>query len=152
MTSPDTMKMVCVIDSDIAIDYLRSKEYAVRFLQVSAEQGAIVISTLTHFEVYRGMRPGEESRTNVFLDSLLSVDVDADLAREAGKLMNGIRRKGITIDAADAIIAATAIRLDVPLISNNISHYPFPDIKLIRGKDSEGGFSVKERSRKYSIK
>jgi predicted nucleic acid-binding protein len=152
MTSHESPKIACVIDSDIAIDYIRGEKYAIRILQDHVEKGAIVVSTLTHFEVYRGMRTGEESLTDSFLDTLFSVDVDVELAREGGKLINGLRSRGLTIDAADAIIAATAIRLNVPLITNNISHYPFPDLNVIRGRDWSGSLYIKERRRKYKAK
>jgi predicted nucleic acid-binding protein len=48
-------------------------------------------------------------------------------------LLAKLRFKGITIGIADAIIAATALELGVPLLTNNVNHYPFPDLKAIRG-------------------
>ena len=152
MMNVEKAEIACVIDSDIVIDYIRGKKYAIEILQDNVEKGTVVISTITHFEVYRGMRTGEERHTDSFLDTLLSIDVDVELAREGGRLMNGLRSKGITVDAADAILAATAIRLKAPLISNNVSRYPFHDLKLIRGKDLGGDSYIKERRRGYKIK
>ncbi len=47
--------------------------------------------------------------------------------------MGELRSKGMTVGIADAIIAATALQLDAPLLTNNVEHYPFPDLKVIRG-------------------
>jgi len=74
----------------------------------------------------------ESRATNAFLDGLVSVAVDIPIARRAGIMLGKLRSKGKTIGAADAIIAATALQLGIPLLTNNIEHYPFPDLKVIR--------------------
>jgi predicted nucleic acid-binding protein len=152
VTTNNHAKLVCIIDSDIAIDYLRLNDYAVKLFEEWAQNGPLAISSLTHYEVYRGMRGGEEESTDNFLDSLVTIDVTIEIARNAGKLMNGLRTKGITIDTTDAVIAATAIKLNIPLITNNVSHYPFAGLKLLRGKDWRGGFLVRERRHRYSAR
>jgi predicted nucleic acid-binding protein len=123
----------CLVDTDIAIDFLRRREYAKKLLEDWAEGGLLAISTLTHLEIYQGIKSGEETATDAFLDGLVSIDVDISIARMVGKMLGSLRLKGKTISIADAIIAATALHLDVPLITNNISHYPFPDLRVIKG-------------------
>ncbi len=123
----------CLVDTDIAIDFLRRREYAKKLFEHWAEGGLLAISTLTHLEIYQGIKSGEETATDAFLDGLVSVDVDIAIARRAGKMLGSLRLQGKTIGIADAIIAATALYLDVPLITNNIGHYPFPDLLVIRG-------------------
>ncbi len=123
----------CLLDTDIAIDFLRKRDYAKKLLENWAKQGLIAISTLTHLEIYQGMKAGEEEATNAFLDGLLSMPVDVSVARRAGKLLGDLRSTGVTVGIADSVIAATAIELDVPLVTNNVDHYPFPDLNIIRG-------------------
>ncbi len=123
----------CLVDTDIAIDILRRREYAKKLLERWAEDGLLAISALTHLEIYQGMKSGEETATDAFLDGLVSIDVDISIARMAGKMLGNLRSKGKTIGIADAIIAATALHLDVPLVTNNIGHYPFPYLRVIRG-------------------
>ena len=48
-------------------------------------------------------------------------------------MLGELRSKGPTTGIADAIIAATALELGAPLLTNNVGHYPFPDLKVIRG-------------------
>ena len=121
------------MDTDIAIDFLRRRDYARRLLEHWAGEGLLAISTLTHLEIYQGMKAGEERATNAFLNGLVSVAVDIPIARQAGTMLGKLRAKGTTIGIADAIIAATALQLNTPLLTNNVEHYPFPDLKVIRG-------------------
>jgi predicted nucleic acid-binding protein len=126
----------CLIDTDIVIDFLKQREYALKLLESWAEEGFLGISTLTHLEIYQGMKAREERSTNAFLDGLVSVDVEIPIARRAGTILGELRSKGRTIGIADAIIAATALQFGTPLLTNNIEHYPFPNLKVIRGLDS----------------
>jgi len=126
----------CLLDTDIAIDFLRRRTYARKLLEYWAGEGLLAISTLTHLEIYQGMKAGEEGGTNAFLDGLISVVVDIPIARRAGTIVGELRAKGMTTGIADAIIAATALQLNAPLLTNNVEHYPFPGLKVIRGLDT----------------
>jgi predicted nucleic acid-binding protein len=123
----------CLVDTDIAIDFLRRRNYAQKQLEHWAEEGLLAISTLTHLEIYQGMKAGEERATNAFLDGLVSVAVDVPIARRAGTMLGELRSKGMAIGIADAIIAATALQINAPLLTNNVEHYPFLNLKVIRG-------------------
>lgn len=133
MQSSQVKGISCLIDTDIAIDYLRRRDYAQKLLEYWAGEGLLAISTLTHLEIYQGMKTGEEGATNAFLDGLISVVVDIPIARRAGSMLGELRSKGVTIGIADAIIAATALHFGAPLLTNNLEHYPFPNLKVIRG-------------------
>ena len=123
----------CLIDTDVIIDFLRGQIYARELLERWITRGLLAVSVIAHLELYQGMKASEEQATNDFLDGLLAIPVDVTIARSAGRLLKNLRVKGITIGMADAIVAATAIELDVPLVTNNIDHYPFSDLNLIRG-------------------
>lgn len=133
MQSSRVKGISCLVDTDIAIDFLRRRDYALKLLESWAGKGLLAISTLTHLEIYQGMKTGEERETNAFLDGLVSVAVDIPIARRAGTMLGELRSKGMTIGIADAIIAATAVQFDTPLLTNNVEHYPFPNLKVIRG-------------------
>ena len=133
MQSSQVRGVSCILDTDIAIDFLRRRDYARELFNRWAGEGLLAVSTLTHLEIYQGMKAGEEGATNAFLDGLISVVVDTPIARRAGSMLGEIRSKGMTIGIADAIIAATALQLGTPLLTNNVEHYPFPNLKVIRG-------------------
>ncbi len=134
MQSDRTRGISCLIDTDIAIDFLRRRDYALKLLENWAEEGLLAVSALTHLEIYQGLKSGEEAATNAFLDGLVSVTIDVPVARRAGVILGRLRSRGKTIGIADAIIAATALQLEVPLLTNNTEHYPFPDLKVVRGR------------------
>jgi predicted nucleic acid-binding protein len=115
------------------IDFLRRRDYARQLLEDWAGRGLLAVSTLTHLEVYQGMRKGEEQTTNLFLDGLIPLSVDVSVARRAGKILGELRSKGVTTGTGDAIIAATALEYKVPLLTNNVEHYDLADLKVVRG-------------------
>ena len=126
----------CLLDTDIVIDFLRRRDYARKLLENWAGQGLLAISTLTQLEVHQGMKSGEEKATNVFLDGLVSVAVDVPIARQAGRIIGEFRLKGVSVGIGDAIIAATALQVSAPLLTNNVEHYPFTNLRVVRGLES----------------
>jgi len=123
----------CLVDTDVAIDFLRRRNYARNLLEHWAEEGLLAISTLTHLEIYQGLKAGEEEATNAFLNGLISVAVDVPISRRAGRILGELRSKGVTVGIGDAIIAATALQLNAPLLTNNVEHYPFVELRVVRG-------------------
>ena len=136
MQSSRVKGVSCLVDTDIAIDFLRQRDYARKLLERWANEGLLAISTITHLEIYQGMKAGEEVATNAFLDGLISVAVDVPIARRAGKMLRELRSRGVTVGIADAVIAATALELNAPLLTNNVGHYPFADLRVIRGLEA----------------
>jgi len=128
----------CLVDTDVCIDFLREREYTRVLLSNWLNKGLLSVSTITHLEIFAGMRKDEEKDTRAFLDSLITLPVDETIARSAGDIIGHLRAKGITISPLDSLIAATAVFLNVPLITNNISDYPAVDIPalvVIKGID-----------------
>lgn len=125
--------IACVVDTDVAIDFLRNKQYATELFERWRKEGLLAVSAITHTEIVQGMRPHEEELTNAFLSELLSLVVDVPIARRAGMLLSQARVRGRTVGIADAIIGATALGLGVPLLTNNVEHYIFPGLEVVRG-------------------
>lgn len=133
MPSSQVKGVSCLIDTDIAIDFLRRRDYARKLLERWSGEGLIAISVLTHLELYQGMKEGEDLATNTFLDGLTTITVDVPIARLAGKMIGELRAKGVTVGTADSVIAATALQVNAPLLTNNVEHYSFPDLRVMRG-------------------
>jgi predicted nucleic acid-binding protein len=125
-----------LIDTDIIIDFLRRREYSRKLLEKWAAQGLLAISSLTQLEIFQGMKNGEEAATSAFLDGLVTIPVDVLIARQAGIMLGALRAKGRTIGIADAVIAATALQLGAPLLTNNVEHYPFSKLVVVKGLES----------------
>ena len=136
MQSSRVKGISCILDTDIVIDFLRRRDYARKLLESWAGEGLLAISTLTQLEIYQGMKGGEERATNVFLDGLVSVAVDVPIARQAGRIIGEFHSKGVTVGTGDAIIAATALQVSAPLLTNNVEHYAFTNLRVVRGLET----------------
>lgn len=116
------------IDTDVFIDFLRGQKLAKDFLsQMIKNADAIYFSAITEAELLSG-QSCNESKTRELVISLLNsftkIEVDNPIAQLAGY----IRRTHAT-PLPDAIIAATALKMDALLYSKNSKDYmPIPDL------------------------
>ncbi len=133
MASNPSWRIACLVDTNIIIDCLRGRSYALTLLERWAQLGLPAISAVTYLEVYQGMRAHEENSTRAFLDGLAAIVVDSSIAQQVGKMIGEFRSRGVTIDAPDAIIAATALQIGAPVLTNNVEHYPFQGLSVIHG-------------------
>lgn len=120
-----------LIDTDILIDHFHGHQAALDFIAqqlVTGETLAISVVTVTEFS--GGMRPGEETRTERLLSLLAILNIDAAIARQAGRYLRQYRRSH-RLELGDALIAATAQQAGAGLVTRNIKHYPMPDITIL---------------------
>jgi predicted nucleic acid-binding protein len=120
-----------LLDTSVIIDVLNSKRDRGQLLKDLLSQGDLLACcSINISEIYAGMRPKEEARTEQFLRSLEYYEVDWEVARLAGLLKRDYAKKGITLALPDTTIAAVAITHNLSLLTDNGKHYPMPDIKL----------------------
>ena len=124
--------MKAVIDSDIIIDVLRQQEKAKNFIEsITKDENTIFISALTEAEVLSGKDCNDvikREKTEDFLASFEVLDVTQSLARRGAEL----RRKH-DMPLHDAIIAATALELVIPIYSRNSKDFKkIKELKLER--------------------
>jgi predicted nucleic acid-binding protein len=113
-----------LIDTDVAIDFLRGEAYAQPLLASLWQEGSAVVSVLTVYELMAGMREKEKTATRNFIDACMVEDVSPDVAMRAGELYRKYRAKGITLSSLDCLIAATALVKGYKLATRNVKHYP----------------------------
>ena len=123
--------MKSVVDSDILIDMLRQQEKAKIFIEkIIKDDNAACISTLTEAEVLSGkecMDNIKREKTEGLLSSFRVIDVTQFIARKAAEF-----RREHDVPLHDAIIAATAVELKVPLHSRNVNDFrKIQDLKLV---------------------
>lgn len=120
--------MTSLVDTSVLIDHLRGDAAAYAALRSAREAGALHASEITRVEVLAGMRPREQDRTLMLLGSLTWHPVTSHLAEVAGELGRRWLRSH-RLDAADLVIAATAIDTGSDLLTRNVQHFPmFPDL------------------------
>ncbi len=117
--------MRVVADSSVLIDILRGDPEAARVLAAHLEAGDEVWGVvITRTEVLAGMREVERSPTERLLAQPLWLEVDADLADEAGRMAGRYRGSHQGIGLADYLIAAGVERLGARLLTKNVKHFP----------------------------
>jgi|SRR6185312_55545 len=109
-----------VIDSNAVIDYLGGlmPESGMSFMN-GVVNDTPIISIITEIEVLGFDNPAEiETLLNQFIEDPVVIPLNDDIV----KITIGIRKKN-KIKTPDAIIAATAIILNYPLVTRNTSDF-----------------------------
>lgn len=120
-----------LLDTSVIIDVLNGRRNRVETLKGLLSHGNLLACCAVNVsEVYAGMRPKEEEKTEAFLQSLDYYDITWDVAKQAGLLIREYSKKGQTLSLPDTTIAAVALEYDLTLITDNVKHYPMPQLKL----------------------
>ena len=120
-----------LLDSSVIIDTLNGKRGRHILLEELLRHGHLLACCSVNVsEVYAGMKPSEAARTDEFLQSLEYYDVTWEIARRAGLLRRDYARRGITLALGDATIAAIALTHRLPLLTDNVRHYPMKELEL----------------------
>jgi predicted nucleic acid-binding protein len=113
-----------LVDTDVAIDFLRGEGYAQPLLAGLWRSGRAVLSVVTVYELTAGMRENEKAPTRNFIGACAVEEVTADIAFKAGELYRRYRGKGVTLTSLDCLIAATALVKGFKVATRNVRHYP----------------------------
>jgi tRNA(fMet)-specific endonuclease VapC len=117
-----------MLDTNICIFVIRQKPPVVvqRFMQFAMDE--LCISTITLAELrYGADKSGNATKNHTALDSFLAplaiVDFDPECAEHYGRIRSHLERLGRPIGPLDTMIAAHALRLRLPLITNNTREF-----------------------------
>jgi tRNA(fMet)-specific endonuclease VapC len=127
---------IILLDTSVIFDHLNGRFGRTALLGQLIEQGHVLACCPVNItEVYAGLRPGEETKTEGFIDSLECLPVTPAIARQAGLLRRDWRAKGYTLSYTDVTIAAVALGNQAPLLTDNKKHFPMPDLQLVQLPD-----------------
>ena len=124
-----------LLDTDILSEILKGKSAVVsaNAKKYLAQQGCFRTSAITVAEIVYGFRRvGREDRVMQFEASLETADVlplDDAAARLAGRINADLERVGRVIGMPDVLIAATALRNGLPIVTGNVTH--FEQVRLV---------------------
>jgi predicted nucleic acid-binding protein len=124
--------VILLLDTTVLIDILRGRARRRTLLTELIGEGHLLATAAINVgEVYAGMRPGEEARTDELLSNLECFLLTATIARRAGNLKSECQRRGQTLALADMIVAATAMEHGATLMTDNHKDFrPVPGLKL----------------------
>ena len=113
-----------LIDTDIAIDFLRGAAYTQPLMRGLWSDGQAMISVLTVYELTAGMRDTEKVVTHNFIEACAVEPITPEISFKGGELYRKYRAKGVTLTSLDCLIAATAIIKGYKVATGNVKHYP----------------------------
>jgi predicted nucleic acid-binding protein len=123
--------MNVLIDSDIAIEVLRSRDQAIllQWKSLSTSGEPVFFSCVTAAEVWAGARPSEQKAISRLFSLIPCMPVDYEVAHLAGSYLRKFAGShGVKI--ADALVAATAAHHSASLWTRNRKHYPMPQVRF----------------------
>jgi len=126
--------MRAYVDSDILIWHLRGERRAAALLRALSRESSMELWTgaLQRAEIVFFMRPGEAPATMSFLSRFKTEPVTQAIVDDAAEVY---RRWHPThgLDINDAILAATVAATGGKIYTQNLKHYPMPDVAVDRG-------------------
>lgn len=112
-----------LLDTGILIRHLRGRKPIVQLVRSLSRTDRLAISTMTCLEIYAGLRDDESYITRKLLSRFVNLPLDMTIAERAGRLVAESAAANRLISVPDAIIAATAIRHHLTLISLNVKDF-----------------------------
>ncbi|MDQ4214852.1 type II toxin-antitoxin system VapC family toxin [Microbacterium capsulatum] len=116
--------MSSLIDTSVLIDHSRGVPAARRALFDAIDRGALHSSEAVRAELLILIRDRELRLIEPLLEAITWHPVDRRVAELAGELGRRWLPAYNGIDAADFVIAATAIHLEAQLLTRNVKHFP----------------------------
>ena len=113
-----------LIDTDIAIDYLRGESSAKDLILPLWKGSKAYLSILTVYELHAGMRENEREDTENFINACNIESITIEIAQKGGEIYRHYRRQGITLTSTECLINATAIVKGHKIATRNKEHYP----------------------------
>lgn len=115
--------MKVVVDSSIIIDYLRGGKKWDDFIESVERDTQLFLPTVVIFELFSGSstRNGRKLQEMiVFIHEFQRIDLSESIAKFAGELFRDAK---IKIQAADYIIAASALNIGATVLTLNKKHF-----------------------------
>jgi predicted nucleic acid-binding protein len=100
-----------LVDTDVFVDHLRGRA------RLRPGRNRLLYSVITRAELFAG-RNVDESAVGKLLGPFGEIEVDRDIAEEAGRIR---REAGVSLP--DCLIAATARLKGIPVVTRNRRHF-----------------------------
>jgi predicted nucleic acid-binding protein len=122
--------LALLLDTTVLIDVLRGMGAARRLLDMRASGEVPFLCCVNVEEIWRGIRPEEESAAGRLVDGLQLADLGVAEGRLAGRWRREAAARGVTLSQADCLIAAAAVGVGARLATGNPKHFPMTELEV----------------------
>ena len=120
-----------LLDTTVLIAHLRGNEtVTTTLLELLAGGHSLSTSCVNVAEVERVIRPKERRAAEALLGRLRFLETTREAAIRAGRYEAQFERRGVTIHAADALVAGTARAHGAILVTDNVGDFPMRDVTV----------------------
>jgi len=114
------------VDTDFLIAVLRGDQSAIPVIEELDREKIRFTTVINAFELYAGAyytgkKAVEESKN--LLSKFHIINFDDTCAEKAGEIFATLKKKGMSLDVRDVMIAAVASNYDLTLITRNVKHF-----------------------------
>lgn len=117
------MAGVVVVDTDLAIDFLRGRGPGAPLIRRLVEERRLRVSAVTAFELRLGSDFLARHAEIMRLFRSRTLPLDLTCALRAGEVAADLRSTGTEIGFADCLQAGTCLRHDLPFATRNRKHF-----------------------------
>src|SRR3989344_6617894 len=113
------------LDTDILVDFLRNKEYALNWIKENKENSKLATTIINVYELYYGAFKSKNSEKNLetlesLIQKLIILNFSNENARQAAKQQVELSNKGNEIEVRDLFIACISKGNGFKLKTNNL--------------------------------
>lgn len=113
-----------LVDTSLLIDFFRKRDKSKAALFRLADRGRLCLSVVSAFEVKAGITSERQQRDFDLLTQNMDVlALDAACADVAAGVYQDLKARNALIGLADLLIAATALRHELPVATLNTKHF-----------------------------
>lgn len=119
-----------LLDTTVLIDALRGRPAAGRIRELRRTTDPPYLSAVNVEELWRGVRPGEETAVRHLVEGLRLAPLNRPQAEQAGIWRRGFAAQGITLTQADCLVAAAAFGIGARLATANVKDFPMHELDV----------------------
>jgi hypothetical protein len=119
-----------LLDSTVLIDALRGRPAAARVAGLRREGTEPWVCVISVEEIWRGLRPGEESPARRLFRGLRLEPLGVAEGIRAAEWRREFALAGITLHQADCLIASAAVGVGANLATANTADFPMPGLTV----------------------
>jgi len=124
--------VTALLDTNVIIDVLKLRNGRIQqLIQFVSQENRLAVTSVVVTEIFMGATPKQLPAAVELLSSFQFIPVTRSIAERAGLLYYEWRAKGQTLSLPDVTIAAVCIENGIPLITDNLRHFPMLELTRI---------------------